>query len=84
MSCKQYNTRGYSCMFSKSYLLAQKELNNNYSIAQKQKNVNIRNYLIHQQRQWNKNKFDKCLILPEKRLGERGYLNICNVLQMPF
>ena len=58
--------------FSKSYLLAQKELNNNYSIAQKQKNVNIRNYLIHQQRQWNKNKFDECLILPEKEVGREG------------
>ena len=52
--------------------MAQKELNNNYSIAQKQKNVNIRNYLIHQQRQWNKNKFDECLILPEKEVGREG------------
>ena len=55
--------------FSKSYLLAQKRLNNNYLIAKKQKNINIKNYLIQQQIKWNKNKFDQCVLLPEREAG---------------
>ena len=55
--------------FSKSYLLAQRKLNNNYLIAKKQKNINIKNYLIRQQIKWNKSKFDQCVLLPEREAG---------------
>ena len=52
--------------FSKSYLLAQKRLNNNYLIAKKQKNINIKNYI-------------NVYYYQKEKLEERKYLSIYNV-----
>ena len=58
--------------FSKAYLLAQKKLNNNYLIARKQKNANIKKYLIRQQIEWNKNKFKDCMLSSDSGEGREG------------
>ena len=49
-------------MFFQVILACTKKLNNNYLIARKQKNANIKNYLIRQQIEWNKNKFKDCML----------------------